>query len=970
MKTVKLFQLKSGLAAVLALALLLPASVHAVSTKFTSSGSFTPPAGVTSITVECWGGGGAGGSAQDSSSAGGATGAGGGAYAKKLSIPVTPGTPYTVTIPAAVTAPASGFVNNQVCASGANVTFTGDSSVSVTANGGAGGQCAVNASSGSGATGGLGGAVSGSYDVEWAGGNGARSAGNGGGGGGAASDLGAGNNAATTSAGAAKTGSDADHNGGIGGAGRTGSGAGNAPASGIGGGGAGARVNVNPTTFQGGAGAKGQIIITYSGATVTKTNNTDNLNLGSSWVGGNAPDSSGTAKWDNTVTSPNTTVLGANVAWGSILIADPAGLVTISAGNTLTNNGGIDMSSATTNLTLNCSYALGNSAIWNVASSQTLTMGGAVSGGSGLNITKQGSGKLILSGANTYSGATTISGGTLQLGASGVIPDGSGKGDVSLSGGSTLDLNGYSETVNGLTGASGTFVDNTAAGTTSTLTVGSNNVTSTFSGVIQNSGSLSTNNLVKTGSGQLALSGANTFTGTVTVNDGNLTLGTANPLGNISGLTIVGAQLGLNANNAVISAPITLSGSSTVIAQSSSMLLTSLNGPIGGTGNLTFTTVANTLGGVDSKVAIGAAGNFVGNVTITTGRGDFNNMTVRLGAANALPTTAVVTLDGLDNNPLLAPLWSDLNLNGNDQTLAGLKVTTRTNRLQRVYNSSGTAATLTISNSANYSFGGDLGNTSGGGDNLGLTKSGAGTFTLSGVNNTYANGTIINGGTLLANNASGSGTGAGNVTVNSGGTLGGTGIISGLVTNNSGGTLSPGSSGIGTLTLNGNVVLNVGSTNTFEVDGTTPTNDVVTLAGTVTYGGVLKIVPTGVFTNTQTFTLFSGGGATDPSNFGSIVVSPTVSGTSFTFTNGVLTAVVVTGPSGPGTITNSVSGGVLTLQWPAGQSWRLVSQTNSLSVGLITNSSAWNTVPGGIDGSNSLTINPANPTVFYKLIYP
>ena len=95
-----------------------------------------------------------------------------------------------------------------------------------------------------------------------------------------------------------------------------------------------------------------------------------------------------------------------------------------------------------------------------------------------------------------------------------------------------------------------------------------------------------------------------------------------------------------------------------------------------------------------------------------------------------------------------------------------------------------------------------------------------------------------------------------------------------------------------------------------------------------------------------------------------------MSGTSFTFTNGVLTAVVVTGPSGPGTITNSVSGGVLTLQWPAGQSWRLVSQTNSLSVGLITNSSAWNTVPGGIDGSNSLTINPANPTVFYKLIYP
>jgi hypothetical protein len=37
------------------------------------------------------------------------------------------------------------------------------------------------------------------------------------------------------------------------------------------------------------------------------------------------------------------------------------------------------------------------------------------------------------------------------LGASGVIPDGPGKGDLSLAG--TLDLNGFDETVNGLTGA-------------------------------------------------------------------------------------------------------------------------------------------------------------------------------------------------------------------------------------------------------------------------------------------------------------------------------------------------------------------------------------------------------------------------------------------------------------------------------------------------------------------------------------
>ena len=74
------------------------------------------------------------------------------------------------------------------------------------------------------------------------------------------------------------------------------------------------------------------------------------------------------------------------------------------------------------------------------------------------------------------------------------------------------------------------------------------------------------------------------------------------------------------------------------------------------------------------------------------------------------------------------------------------------------------------------------------------------------------------------------------------------------------------------------------------------------------------------------------------------------------------------GPSGAGTITNSISGSNLTLTWPSGQGWRLVSQTNSLSVGLTA--SGWNTVSGGIDGSNSIAIDPTKPTVFYRLTYP
>ncbi len=82
----------------------------------------------------------------------------------------------------------------------------------------------------------------------------------------------------------------------------------------------------------------------------------------------------------------------------------------------------------------------------------------------------------------------------------------------------------------------------------------------------------------------------------------------------------------------------------------------------------------------------------------------------------------------------------------------------------------------------------------------GMIKLGAGTLTLD-QDNTYSGNTTINGGTLLVNNPTGSGTSSGAVTVNSGGTLSGNGIINGVVTVKPGGTLSPGAS-IGTITLN------------------------------------------------------------------------------------------------------------------------------------------------------------------------
>jgi hypothetical protein len=63
---------------------------------------------------------------------------------------------------------------------------------------------------------------------------------------------------------------------------------------------------------------------------------TDNLNLGSSWTNGVAPGTNDIVVWDFTVVGPNTTSLGAGLAWQRIQVASPGGLVTLNPGNTLT----------------------------------------------------------------------------------------------------------------------------------------------------------------------------------------------------------------------------------------------------------------------------------------------------------------------------------------------------------------------------------------------------------------------------------------------------------------------------------------------------------------------------------------------------------------------------------------------------------------------------------------------------------
>ena len=115
----------------------------------------------------------------------------------------------------------------------------------------------------------------------------------------------------------------------------------------------------------------------------------------------------------------------------------------------------------------------------------------------------------------------------------------------------------------------------------------------------------------------------------------------------------------------------------------------------------------------------------------------------------------------------------------------------------------------------------------------------ASTLTLTG-NNTYSGGTTVKAGTLLVNGSIG-----GNVTVNSGGNLGGNGTITGAVTVNSGGTVAPGSNGsIGTLTA-GSLNLGAGGTLVIQVSAYSTagtTYDQLNLgSGTLTLGGSSKL---------------------------------------------------------------------------------------------------------------------------------
>ena len=237
--------------------------------------------------------------------------------------------------------------------------------------------------------------------------------------------------------------------------------------------------------------------------------------------------------------------------------------------------------------------------------------------------------------------------------------------------------------------------------------------------------------------------------------------------------------------------------------------------------------------------------------------------------------------------------------------------------------------------------------------------------TLSLVNHNQTAGTNVGnfsfGGTVIVSNRIFKTTTDGTATIT---------MTNGTLTLVSGATVGSSGNGIDNLTM-GDSVLNVAPTNSAAIVVTNLTTsgantiNISSLPGIVSYPQQFPIIAyagtiLGSGYNYTLGTLPSG----SPAYGGYLSNNVTSLSVDLVLTNG---PVLVVGPSGPGSITNSYSGGVLNLSWPSGQGWKLQQQTNALSTGLSTN---WVYVTDGSVSSTNITVNPAQPAVFYRLTYP
>lgn len=447
----------------------------------------------------------------------------------------------------------------------------------------------------------------------------------------------------------------------------------------------------------------------------------------------------------------------------------------------------------------------------------------------------------------TMTGGSVAGSGTLGLGGT-LAFTGSGSASAAIS--SDLALNSASRVID--------VADTSAANDLA------------ISGVISD-GSVTGSSVSKTGAGNLLLSEANTFTGGLTLSAGTLTLANNNAVG-AGNLTLGSAAIQASGGSITLANALSLAGDTT-FGGTEALIFTG-DAALTGTRSLTVnnpTTFSGIISGANGlSIAAGstgaltlsgsAANTYTGNTTVNGGTlvlaktsgnaiagglviGDGSGVdTVQLGSSNQIADASAVSIRSS----------GVLNLNNNSETVGSLAVTGGASV------ATGTGA-LTLNGDVSHDGVGSSSATLAGNLNLGgavrtftvgdsaaandlvvsaaiadgaLTKAGAGTLAVSGLN-TYAGNTTVSAGTLSASSANtlsaasthnvasgatlalngnhqsiGGLAGAGSVT------LGGATLSTGA--NNANSTFTGVVSGNGSLSKSGSGTLTIGSAQTFN----------------------------------------------------------------------------------------------------------------------------------------------------------
>ncbi len=475
-----------------------------------------------------------------------------------------------------------------------------------------------------------------------------------------------------------------------------------------------AKANSNTLTFSGTSDYSGST--TMSGGILTAASD---LAFGSSTVVINAGSQRLVVNDGQTITNP-ITINGGGVTTRGLIENSGTGTATISGP-----------------ITINSTVAAGGH--FASFSTGTLVVNSAIT--SSVIVTAR-LGTMVFAGGGSYNNFL-INQGTVKLGANNGLST-SATVENAASGASFLDLNGFNQSLAGITRTSGNVatIGNSSTTSDSTLTLTG---TSIYPGLIVDTISPGTRKVaLEVSGGTLTLSNTNTFTGGTTVkNNGTINISAGGALS--SGLVTIESGSTLNTTtNVTCTFKPAGAGTLNFAGLGTGATATILNvDNTGFTGTMNVgTTVAAGAGKVqlNSPVASAATVNVATNAT--------------LYVSTAITQPAAITLNGGDTGESLGQLrleggatWSG------SVTLAG--------------NITGTGDATFGCNTGAGTISGAISETGG---SRALSKIGAGTLTLSGANS-YTGATSVLGGYLRVANAAALGTSAGGVTLTSGASL-------------------------------------------------------------------------------------------------------------------------------------------------------------------------------------------------------